>query len=70
MILGFLPFDNTIGDRIFISAVVFIAVHLAWMRWLEKTQYNQGIRLVPDGLNLLGATFISLVLAYLIIRRG
>ena len=56
--MGFLPMPTTIGDRIFISVVLFVAIHLLWMRFLE--QY----------LSLLVATAISVVLAFVIIKRG
>jgi len=45
-----------IGDRIFISVVLFIGIHLLWMRFLE--QY----------LPLLIATIISSIVTFLIIR--
>jgi len=56
--MGFLPMPTTVGDRIFISVVLMVAIHLLWMRFLE--QY----------LSLLVATAISIVLAFVIIKRG
>jgi len=56
--MGFLPMPTTIGDRIFISVILFVAIHLLWMRFLE--QY----------LSLFVATAISIVLAFIIVRRG
>jgi len=56
--MGFLPMPTTVGDRIFISVVIFIAIHLLWMRFLEAH------------ISLWVATITSTVLAILIIRRG
>jgi predicted small integral membrane protein len=33
---GFLPFENNLFDRIFLGAVLYFAVHLLWMRFLEQ----------------------------------
>ena len=56
---GFLPIETNAFDRGFIGVVLFVAIHLLWMRLLE-----------PLGLSLYIATAISLVLAVVIIRRG
>ena len=56
---GFLPIETNAFDRVFISVVAFVALHLLWMRLLE-----------PLGLSLYIATAVSIVLGYLIIRRG
>ncbi|MDI3548799.1 MAG: hypothetical protein PWR10_2451 [Halanaerobiales bacterium] len=56
--MGFLPFKNTIGDRIFVSVVSFIGIHLLWMRFVET--------LFP----LWGATVISVILGFVIIKWG
>lgn len=56
--MGFLPMPTTVGDRIFITVVLFIAIHLLWMRFLE--QY----------LPLLVATAVSLVIGFFIIKYG
>lgn len=55
---GFLPIQTNAFDRGFIGAVLFVAIHLLWMRFLEAH------------LPLYGATVLSLVVAYIIIRRG
>jgi predicted small integral membrane protein len=55
---GFLPIQTNAFDRVFISIVVLVAVHLIWFRFLESF------------LSINIATIISLVLAYFIIRRG
>jgi predicted small integral membrane protein len=55
---GFLPIRTNAFDRVFIGAVVFVAIHLLWMRFLE-TQ-----------LSLYVATALSLALGWLIVRRG
>jgi predicted small integral membrane protein len=56
---GFLPIQTNAFDRGFIGVVVFVAIHLLWMRFLE-----------PLGLSLYIATAISLALGVLIVRRG
>jgi len=55
---GFLPINTNTFDRVFISVVCLIAIHLLWMRFLEIA------------LPLEIATVISLVLAFAIIRYG
>ena len=54
----FLPFYTNAFDRVFISVVILIGIHLLWLRLLEH--------LLPIGV----ATVISLVIGYVIIRRG
>jgi predicted small integral membrane protein len=56
---GFLPITTNAFDRGFIGVVLFVAIHLLWMRFLE-----------PLGLSLWFATVISLLLAQWIIRKG
>ena len=56
---GFLPIYTNGFDRVFISVVCFVAIHLFWMRFIE-----------PIGLTIYIATALSLVLAALIIRKG
>ena len=56
---GFLPIRTNAFDRGFIGVVIFVAIHLLWMRFLE-----------PSGLSLYIATLISLVLAAIIVKRG
>ena len=56
---GFLPIETNAFDRGFIAVVVFIALNLLWMRFLE-----------PLGLSLYFATAISIVLGWFIIKRG
>jgi predicted small integral membrane protein len=55
---GFLPIRTNLFDRIFIGAVVFVAIHLFWMRFLEAQ------------LSLYIATALSLVVGWIIVRRG
>ena len=55
---GFLPIKTNAFDRVFISVVLFIAIHLLWMRFLEAY------------LSLWIATLISLLLGQWIIRKG
>ena len=56
---GFLPFPTNTFDRCFISVVLFVAISLLWMRFLE-----------PLGLSLWISTAISLLLAIWIVRKG
>jgi predicted small integral membrane protein len=56
---GFLPIETNAFDRVFIGVVVFVAIHLLWMRFLE-----------PAGLSLYIATAISVALGALIVARG
>ncbi len=56
---GFLPIQTNAFDRVFIGIVVFVALHLLWMRFLE-----------PAGLSLYIATVISVALGALIVARG
>jgi predicted small integral membrane protein len=55
---GLLPIRTNAFDRGFIAVVVFIAVHLLWMRFLEAH------------LSLYVATALSLVIGYVIVRYG
>lgn len=55
---GFLPIATNTFDRVFISVVLYIAIHLLWMRFVEVY--------AP----LWIATGASVLLAVLIIRRG
>ena len=55
---GFLPIETNAFDRVFISVVLWVAVHLLWMRFLEIY------------LPLWIASILCLILAVVIIRRG
>lgn len=55
---GFLPIRTNLFDRVFIATVVFVAIHLLWMRFLEG--------LLP----LYVATALSLIIGWAIVRRG
>lgn len=56
---GFLPIETNWFDRLFISVVIWIALSLFWLRFLE-----------PAGLSIWIANVIALALAILIIRKG
>jgi len=56
---GFLPIETNGFDRGFIAVVVFVAISLLWMRFLE-----------PLGLSLYIASAISVVIGFFIIKRG
>ncbi len=55
---GFLPIDTNLFDRIFIAVVLFVAIHLFWMRFVEQS------------LSIYVATAISIVVGAIIIKRG
>lgn len=55
---GFLPIKTNTFDRIFISVVLFVAISLLWMRFLEP--------FAP----LWVSTLLSVVLGQWIIRKG
>jgi predicted small integral membrane protein len=55
---GFLPIETNLFDRIFIAVVLFVAIHLFWMRFVEQS------------LSIYVATAISIVVGVIIIRRG
>ncbi len=55
---GFLPIRTNAFDRVFISVVLFVAIHLFWMRFLEAS------------LPLWVGTVLSLLLAQWIVRKG
>ncbi len=55
---GFLPIVTNWFDRLFISAVIWVALSLFWMRFLEPS--------IP----LMGAHVIALVLGAAIILKG
>lgn len=56
---GFLPIETNWFDRLFISVVIWVALSLFWLRFLE-----------PLGLSVWICLAISLALAAFIIRRG
>jgi predicted small integral membrane protein len=55
---GFLPIITNTFDRIFIGTVIFVAIHLLWMRFIEAY--------IP----LFVATILSVLIAALIVARG
>lgn len=55
---GFLPIRTNAFDRIFIAVLVFVALHLFWMRFIEVT------------LPLSVATVLSLAAGAFIVARG
>ncbi|MCB0046715.1 MAG: hypothetical protein H6642_09720 [Caldilineaceae bacterium] len=55
---GFLPIETNTFDRVFISVIIWVAIHLLWMRFLEAY------------LPLWIAGIICLALAVWIIRKG
>jgi len=56
---GFLPIDTNTFDRYFISVILFIAISLLWMRFLE-----------PLGASLWISTVLCLILSVIIVRKG
>lgn len=55
---GFLPIETNAFDRVFIAVLLFVALHLFWMRFVETS------------LPLSVATILSLVFGAIIIARG
>jgi predicted small integral membrane protein len=55
---GFLPIETNAFDRVFISVVLFVAINLLWMRFVEAH------------LSLYIAAAVSVALGYLIVRYG
>jgi predicted small integral membrane protein len=55
---GFLPFNTNAFDRVFISVVLLVAIHLLWMRFLEAY------------FPLEIATILSILIGILIVRKG
>jgi len=55
---GFLPIHTNAFDRVFIGTVIFVALHLLWMRLLEAH------------LPLFIATILSLLIGGIIVARG
>lgn len=55
---GFLPIHTNAFDRVFIGAVILIGIHLFWLRFMEPA------------LPIEAATVISLVIGYVVVRRG
>jgi predicted small integral membrane protein len=55
---GFLPIETNPFDRVFIGVVLFVAINLLWMRFLEAH------------LSLYVGAAISVVIGYLIVRHG
>lgn len=55
---GFLPINANTFDRVFISIVLLVAIHLLWMRFIEA--------FLPIEI----ATLISIVLGIFIIWKG
>ena len=55
---GFLPFDTNPFDRVFVSIILLVAIHLLWMRFLE------------EHITLTVATILTLILSVFIFLRG
>lgn len=55
---GFLPIHTNTFDRVFISVVTFVAIHLLWMRFVEAYA------------SIYIATVLSIVVGWLIVTRG
>lgn len=56
---GFLPIETNWFDRLFIAVVLWVALSLFWLRFIE-----------PLGLSVWIAVAISVVLGAWIVRRG
>ncbi len=55
---GFLPIETNTFDRVFIAVLIFVALHLLWMRFVEAA--------LPLGV----ATVLSLIIGAIIVARG
>ncbi|MBX6323682.1 MAG: hypothetical protein IRY94_17840 [Rhodospirillaceae bacterium] len=55
---GFLPIVTNAFDRVFIAVVVFVAIHLLWLRFVEAH------------LSLYFATALSVAIGAIIVRWG
>jgi predicted small integral membrane protein len=55
---GFLPFHTNAFDRVFIGVMILIGIHLLWLRFMEPA------------LPIEAATALSLVIGYVVVRRG
>lgn len=55
---GFLPIKTNLWDRFFIGMVIFVAIHLLWMRFLEAH------------LPLPVGTILSLIILVVIVIKG
>lgn len=74
---GFLPFYTNLFDRIFIAVVILIAVHLLWLRFIEPIPLPEVIVSLLFALEIFIshppvelATVISIVIGYVVVRRG
>jgi predicted small integral membrane protein len=56
---GFLPIDTNWFDRLFIAIIIWVALSLFWLRFIE-----------PFGLSIWICAAISVVLGAYIVRRG
>lgn len=56
---GFLPIETNWFDRLFIAVVIWVALSLFWMRFLE-----------PLGLSIWICVAISIAFAVFIVRKG
>ncbi len=56
--MGFLPIETDRGDRVFISVLIGIAIHLLWMRFLEQA------------LPIWVATILAVILGVIIFKKG
>jgi len=56
---GFLPIETNWFDRLFIAVVIWVALSLFWLRFIE-----------PLGLSVWISTAISVVLGAVIVRKG
>jgi predicted small integral membrane protein len=59
---GFLPIETNTFDRVFISVILFVAINLLWMRFVEP---HLGL---PN--NIYIAVAISVALGVFIVRKG
>lgn len=64
---GFLPIYTNAFDRVFISVVILIGIHLFWLRFMEpQTALEIANRVRPIEL----ATLLSFLIGYFVVRYG
>ena len=64
---GFLPFYTNAFDRVFISVVILIGVHLLWLRFMEP----QTVAEIATGARPIElATVLSFLIGFFVVRYG
>jgi predicted small integral membrane protein len=56
--MGFLPIETDRGDRVFVSVITGIAIHLLWLRFVEQF------------LPIWVATILCIIIGVIIFKKG